>query len=398
MSATPRCLTYGLSLAIPIVLWVFTLCSLGMTFLSRETTFTSNALSVPSALTNNQLLLATELRKLGLRSASQPASQMTLIGPDGTPLAQGEQAVFELVSSHYASQSQLKDAMLMAGALLGCSLFTLTSEAAASVLVVSSPFPLSIAAFALGVPCLTCSSKGPLLWLQSLLPFGLLVTAVIYAVCLWRRPRKPELNAVLLVALSASIILIQGALLLTTPKFCPWCLLIGCTAFAVLAHSAQSIKESKKIVYRLPSASFKLFAASQAAAGMYLVTTATGRLDPFYLPNSKSVAIESFQPVKTYLRNLPSQQLPTGLLVVTIPGCSACDKAKSSLERARQTYTEFMPCSYLGNQPCFDSHGKTIQAPTFLVVDGNGSILTSSVGFNERSTMQFLSESLSKIK
>lgn len=69
-----------------------------------------------------------------------------------------------------------------------------------------------------------------------------------------------------------------------------------------------------------------------------------------------------------------------GLLLVSLPGCDACKKAKLDLLNAKVSFTEVTLCGSVRQKGCFEATNKVV-APLILLIDKEGMIVNQQNGW-----------------
>ncbi len=231
--------------------------------------------------------------------------------------------------------------------------------------------PALLAAFSIPVLslCDTCRLDGKPIDL--LLRWGLL--ALPWCLLVGRHPGLSSGFQSALRFLPASMLAVQGALLLIEPKFCAACLLIG-VCLQALAIAPEP-----------PASSF------QGAPGKLAVGLAVPAMilqSAYGLGWTRTLGVHGV-PETSYVGTPVKQLFPNYIdpgavrvLVVTIRGCHACERAISDFKAAHVAITTTTFCGTLTRSGCFVAPDKQL-APLTLLVDARGIIVKQHSGWTD---------------
>jgi hypothetical protein len=104
------------------------------------------------------------------------------------------------------------------------------------------------------------------------------------------------------------------------------------------------------------------------------------------------------QPLRTMLKGFSPKDRFPAIVVITVPGCHACEMAKAAMDKSGLVYKEIEPCSVFTTLDCFDPGDRSLATPTFLVVDANEVVRRTFVGWSGSSTLSTLNDLASAMK
>ena len=161
---------------------------------------------------------------------------------------------------------------------------------------------------------------------------------------------------------------IQLGLLVSEPKLCSLCLIAG----------AVFICAATQCIYVLGTGQLRRFVPPKAFSHLFLVILGLGITYQTLLASGVSVATSVSKEDRAVAAALGTdirgfipefQSDGASVLLVTQPGCHACENARVSLNAASIRFAEYRGCTYLVKQGCFDAKEKVFATPLVLILD-----------------------------
>ncbi len=287
---------------------------------------------------------------------------VAIIREDGTR-AEGNQAVVHRLS---AVSSELQTRMaarrfvhIMISALVLVGLFPILQ----GILSALGPISFGIAAVGTAQACTSCGFATN--FLSNAIPIWILLCGAIASLSSLYRDWKPFRLLLAGVAIGSAIG--QPILAVIFPKLCFYCIIAGITAWGVALYtlSSSELGLSRPVVPLLPR---RAALASGLMVIPFLALFAVTAVEPPTRTSRDDVRADLLgSSLDGRLHGL--KQGPC-VVLVTLSGCGACDRARASLNVAKVSYIKAQPCTFLdSSEPCFNSDGLDFASPLVLVGD-----------------------------
>jgi hypothetical protein len=233
------------------------------------------------------------------------------------------------------------------------------------------PFAGMVIAAALPIACRECAGFGTLSGSGPL--YAVTAFLLVFVSCLFQ-PLPPAKSAPFSLLVMLPIVVAPAFMQLHQPKFCALCLGVYAGALAVLY---QAVGQPN-----VPSGHRKVqYPKSWVVVGLAFCTLVLARSYSAILVGVAADARPRINESTNLLQFLRSRDLKTGLLLFTLPGCPACDDAKSFLKANRVAYTEVVPCDARAVDGCFDTKAARLVAPSFVFADPKGNLVYQKIGW-----------------
>ena len=180
---------------------------------------------------------------------------------------------------------------------------------------------------------------------------------------------------------------VQMYLLWIQPKLCPYCVALGLISMILIGIPTNlGFGDSGE------STSVRSYSLLKVAAVVFWVLLARNT-SLALIPGMKSGVRErlSFTTnvgvnIGSLVRGYTSGASGRRIVMISSPGCDACQRAKSNLASTKFDVEEYQPCSYFVHEPCFEATNQTLRTPTFWYILETGEIKHESYGWPEEST------------
>ena len=229
--------------------------------------------------------------------------------------------------------------------LLLCFVLIAWSRVGRSLVVVSQLAPALIAVFAVPLVsnCVNCTVGGDnSAWLTK---WCLVALPITFAVLMWMFPERKARFAACLV--SGAVVATQVLLLFHTPKFCIFCLLIGC---CVISFASSAAKSELIALHATHKSSIVVTLSLALMFSAFLVAAAANLIQP--LASNQMVPGVSFidKNITSFVNT--SERFQSCILLAKLRRCHSCEAAQHDLHASQLSYKELDFCGTLHGQGC----------------------------------------------
>jgi hypothetical protein len=315
--------------------------------------------------------LAERLASVGYRALLSPSAEDLTLRVGDTEIV-GLHSIEHFIAGASMPLKDISGGMTMIGVLvLSLALLGLIGPSVTAPLIIAAPLLVGALAMPILLICDTCSPAPGAL--ASMSRAGLMMLPIILGICLWSKWQKrliPLLGITTLATLGT-----QLALIVLVPKFCVFCLGIGILFVGILIWLADPKRRfslcSSGAAIPFAASLLVMILSANIAAGLGFLTQST-EAQSAHTPDFVGRSIASYLP--------PEYGLAATLIIVTLPGCKACNDAKEALQTMNVQFIEVGFCGTVARTNCFRSDSKLI-APLILLVDNSGVIVEQQVGW-----------------
>lgn len=171
-------------------------------------------------------------------------------------------------------------------------------------------------------------------------------------------------------------------MLMSEPKLCPSCLTITFLSAAYFVSCLSVLSSSALTGLSAPKALGRAIGVALCLLlGRHLLVLG-GYVSA---GEAKETTVPSIvgQPLSRYVPTLPHPE-PGLLYVVTLDGCSHCQRAERDLQGGDIRWRDLPICSIMHSGACFDGGALAFPAPMLLLCDKSGHITYQHEGWSDR--------------
>lgn len=303
---------------------------------------------------------------LGTNHAVAPTLAMP--GSNGPAVASGSYAVnaaFEAASSKGSPAAKGRIAIAV---LVGAVLMSFLYRAEIAPYAVLAPVLGLCGIAVVEGRCLGCSIGTPALAMVAPMA-GIAYLAAGFFVFNWPVLRARWAFGSFL-ALSAAIQIGQIGLVTLEPKLCWGCAAFGFGTAVLTAATWQSISTGALVGVAFPGPARALLGAA-----MGLVATRHGLILAGAIDGQARQTVVMPTLVGSQLSNYVRGPIPgRSIVLVTLPGCSACAQVRQFLSARHSSWKEYNVCALVHTANCFDAQDMAFPMPMVLGTDATGGI------------------------